>query len=82
LAAHARPTEVKAQADVYQPPSRTEAAYDPTTDATGSTPVQVPGDIPAEHAMAPVADPKPAASSDTPGPATSGPAPLVPMPQP
>ena len=77
--AHA--AEPKSQADVYQPPSRTEAAYDPTAEAAGATPVQVPGDIPAEHVMAPVAD-KPAASSEAAGPATSGPAPLVPMPQP
>ena len=84
-AARTRLADVHAQPDVYQPPSRTEAAYDPTAEAAGATPVQVPGDIPSEHTAIPVTEFKtaPAPSAEpAPPPATSGPAPLVPMPQP
>ncbi|MCE9521497.1 MAG: hypothetical protein K8S25_03585 [Alphaproteobacteria bacterium] len=78
-----RAVEVQAQQDVYQPPARSAAAYDPEGDVSAPTPVQIPGDIPAEHMALPVTEtPASAAPSESPSPATSGPAPLVPMPQP
>ena len=81
--ARARQAEVAAQPDVYQPPSRSGAAFDPSSDASASTPVQVPVDVPAEHVSSPATEPFSASTpSEAPGPATSGPAPLVPMPQP
>ncbi len=64
--------------DVYQPPARA----DQSLEATGSAPVQVPGDIPAEHVATAVTEPAVAQMSSEPPPAaTGGPAPLVPMPQ-
>ena len=79
--ARARQAEAPVEADVYQPPARSANAYDPTSDVTASAPVQVPGDIPAEHMAIPVTEPAIASPGEAPPPATSGPAPLVPMPQ-
>lgn len=69
------------QPDVYQPPVRSDSAFDTASDATASAPVQVPGDIPAEQTAIPVTVPVIAPASEPAPPATGGPAPLVPMPQ-
>ncbi len=87
--------ELANEPDVYKPPAReTAEATTPTPVSTAShmsspapeltAPVQVPGDVPAEHAALPEAAPAPVASfgeSAMPA-ATTGPAPLYSITQP
>jgi len=84
--------ELGDQPDVYQPPSRETTSTisylaSPAPELTKPAPVQMPGDVPAEHAALPAAEPvpsfsEPAVNSSPLPAATSGPAPLYPVAQP